>query len=113
MPFDEPNRVVSVPELDQRLTELLDGSEAADPEQALLKRAMKRPAQPLPLGARTKAGELSMPKRASSSWKASDMYLLDLAERRRRLPAPDLARAARRRASPRSRWQPKGCSTAG
>ena len=33
---------------------------------------MKRSAQPFPSGARTKAGELSMPTKASSFWKASD-----------------------------------------
>src|ERR1041384_4496800 len=33
---------------------------------------MKRSAQPLPSGARTKAGELSIPRKASSFWKASD-----------------------------------------
>src|SRR5690242_21910185 len=37
---------------------------------------IKRSAQPLPSGARTKAGELSMPRKASSFWKASDMYWL-------------------------------------
>src|SRR4029434_10236494 len=37
---------------------------------------MKRSAQPLPSGARTKAGELSMSRKASSCWKASDMYWL-------------------------------------
>src|SRR3954447_11469400 len=35
---------------------------------------MKRSAQPFPSGARTKAGELAMPKKPSSCWKASDMY---------------------------------------
>ena len=35
---------------------------------------MNRSAQPLPSGARTKAGELSMPRKASSFWKWSDMY---------------------------------------
>ncbi len=35
---------------------------------------MKRSAQPLPSGARTKAGELSIPRKRSSAWKASDMY---------------------------------------
>src|SRR5436305_13019758 len=35
---------------------------------------MKRSAQPLPSGARTKAGELSAPKKRSSFWKSPAMY---------------------------------------
>src|SRR5690242_16022521 len=35
---------------------------------------MKRSAQPFPSGARTKAGELSMPRNAISLWKWSDIY---------------------------------------
>ena len=35
---------------------------------------MNRSAQPLPSGARTKAGELSMPSKATSFWKWCDMY---------------------------------------
>jgi hypothetical protein len=35
---------------------------------------MKRSAQPLPSGARTKAGELAMPRNSSSFWNASAMY---------------------------------------
>src|SRR3954454_15671392 len=37
---------------------------------------IKRSAQPFPSGARTKAGELSMPRKASSCWNALDMYWL-------------------------------------
>ncbi len=37
---------------------------------------MKRSAQPLPSGARTEAGELSMPRNRSSLWKSSAMYWL-------------------------------------
>jgi hypothetical protein len=36
---------------------------------------MNRSAQPLPSGARTKAGELSMPRKRSSSWKSSGHVL--------------------------------------
>ncbi len=39
MPLGEPGRVAGVPELDQRLTELLDGVEAAHPGQVLLEGA--------------------------------------------------------------------------
>ena len=35
-----------------------------------------RSAQPLPSGARTKAGELSAPRKAISPWKTADMYWL-------------------------------------
>jgi hypothetical protein len=35
---------------------------------------MNRSAQPFPSGARTNAGELSMPRNFSSFWKWSDMY---------------------------------------
>src|SRR4051794_18675960 len=36
---------------------------------------MKRSAQPLPCGARTKAGELSIPRKASSFWKRAGHVL--------------------------------------
>ena len=41
MPFDEPGRVVGVPEPGQRLTGLLDG-EGPHPGQVLLERGMRR-----------------------------------------------------------------------
>ena len=39
VPLGEPGRVVGVPELDQRLAELLDGVETVNPEQVLLEGA--------------------------------------------------------------------------
>src|SRR4051794_15816028 len=74
VPFDQPGCVVDLPKDQQRLPKLLDGVEGAHPEQVLLELRMNRSAQPLPSGARTKAGELSRPRKASSCWKASDMY---------------------------------------
>src|SRR3954469_23618509 len=76
LPFDQPACVVDLPKDEQRLTELLDGVERAHPEQVLLERADEALGTAIPLafpsGARTKAGELSMPRKASSFWKASD-----------------------------------------
>ena len=73
MPFDEPGRVVDLPKDEQRLTEVLDGVEGAHLLEFSLSMRIMRSAQPLPSGARTKAGELSMPREASSWQKASDM----------------------------------------
>jgi hypothetical protein len=65
--LDEPSRVVSVAELEQRLAQFLDGVEDPDPESKFsFSVRMKRSAQPFPSGARTKAGELSMPRKAIS-----------------------------------------------
>ena len=74
MALDQPGRVVGFPEREQRLPQLLDGFEGPHPEQVLFRVRMKRSAQPLPSGERTKAGELSMPRKANSFWKWWDMY---------------------------------------
>ena len=76
MPFDEPDRVVDPPKAEQRLTELLDGVEGAHPEQVLLQGPDEALGAAVPLGSPHKGGELSMPRKASSFWKASDMYWL-------------------------------------
>ena len=76
MPFDEPDRVVDLPKAEQRLTELSTVSKVRTQSRFSFRVRMKRSAQPFPSGARTKAGELSMPRKASSFWKASDMYWL-------------------------------------
>jgi hypothetical protein len=60
---------------------------------------MRRSAQPLLRDARTKAGELSMPRKESSFWKASDMDRLPWSWRMDRLRAasfecPELAARA-------------------
>src|SRR3954452_2884274 len=61
---------------------------------------MKRSAQPLPSGARTKAGELSMPRKASSFWKPSDMYWLPWSWRTDRPRAASFANAPKWRRTP-------------
>jgi hypothetical protein len=68
MALDDPGLVVGALELQQRQAQLLDGGEAADPQQVSLRVRMNRSTRPLPSGARTKAGELSMPRKASSRW---------------------------------------------
>src|SRR3954471_22978571 len=50
MPFDEPGRVVELPKVEQRLTELLDGVEGAHPEQVLLEGADEALGAAVPLG---------------------------------------------------------------
>ena len=53
---------------------VLDRLEVAHQSRFSLSVRMKCSAQPLPSGARTKAGELSMPRKPISFWKWSDMY---------------------------------------
>src|SRR3712207_3206825 len=63
---------------------------------------MKRSAQPLPSGARTKAGELSMPRKRSSFRKASDMYCEPWSCRTARPAAMSLAKSPKWRRTPRA-----------
>ena len=74
MPLDQPGGVVGFAEVEQRDMQLLDGSNVLTHRRFSFSVRMKRSAQPLPSGARTKAGELSMPRKRNSLWKASDMY---------------------------------------
>ena len=67
--LDQPGCVVGLAERQQGLTQFLDGRKGPHPQQVVLERADERSAQPLPSGARTKAGELSMPRKAISVWK--------------------------------------------
>ena len=67
--LDQPSRVVGFPEREQRLPQLLDGLEGPHQSRFSFNVRMKRSAQPLPSGARMKAGELSMPRKANSFWK--------------------------------------------
>ena len=54
-----------------------NGCAAAGPTYAAFGHGSAQPsAQPLPSGARTKAGELSMPRKPSSFWKSCAMYWL-------------------------------------
>ncbi len=76
VPFDQPGGVVGFAELEQRAAQVLDAVEAVHPEEVLLQGADEALAQPLPSGARTKAGELVMPGKRSSFWKSSAMYWL-------------------------------------
>src|SRR3954453_23325135 len=57
---------------------------------------MNRSAQPLPSGSRTKAGELSMPRKRTSAWKGWLTYWLPWSSRSRRPAATSLANAPRR-----------------
>ena len=74
VPLDQPGGVVGFAEFEQRLTEFLDRFEVPTHSRFSFSVRMNRSAQPLPSGARTKAGELSMPRNAISFWKWSDMY---------------------------------------
>ena len=76
MPFDQPGCVVGVAERGEGCLQFLQCREGADPEQVLLEGADKPFGTAVALGARTKAGELSMPRKVSSCWKASAMYWL-------------------------------------
>lgn len=78
MTLDEPVLVVDLEPGVERQAQLLDGVEELQPQQLLFERAEKRSAQPLPSGARTKAGDDSMPRKARSSWKCSLAYWVPL-----------------------------------
>jgi hypothetical protein len=74
--LDDPGPVVGVLEGMERLAQLVDGGEAADPEQVLLERADEAFGTTIALGLATKAGEGSMPRKASSVWKSWATYWL-------------------------------------
>src|SRR3954465_3858654 len=61
---------------------------------------MKRSAQPFPSGARTKAGELSMPRKRSSFWKSRAMYWLPWSWRTERPRATSFAKPPKWRRTP-------------
>jgi hypothetical protein len=63
---DQPHRVVGPAEGVQRPAQLLDRSKVRTQSRFSLSVRMKRSAQPLPSGARTKAGELSRPGKRGS-----------------------------------------------
>ena len=69
MALDQPGRVVGFPEREQRLPQLLDGVEGSHPKQVLLEGADEPLGTAIAFRVRTKAGELSMPRKASSVWK--------------------------------------------
>ena len=78
VPGDEPGGVVVGDEILQPTPQLFDGVEGVHPEEVLLQGADGRStaptaATPLPSGWRTNEGELSMPRKAISSWKSPDM----------------------------------------
>ncbi len=77
MPGDEPSRVVVGNEVLQPAAQLFDGVEGVHPEKVLLqgkdgRSSASTAATPVPSGWWTKAGELSMPRKAISSWKSRD-----------------------------------------
>ena len=74
--LDDPGGVVGFPEVEERQPQLLHGVEGADPEQVFLQGADEAFGAAVTSGARTKAGELSMPKKVISVWKTSAMYWL-------------------------------------
>ncbi len=76
VPLDEPSAVVDVAEREQRLLEFLHGVKGVHPEKVLLERADEALGVVMPLDVRTKARELSMPRKASSFRNTSDMYWL-------------------------------------
>ena len=72
--FNQPAVVVGLPEREQRLPQLLDGLEGSHPEQVLLQRADEPLGAAIAFRGAEKAAELSMPRKANSFWKWSDMY---------------------------------------
>ena len=72
VPGDEPGGVVVGNKLLQPAPQFLDGVEGVHPQKFSLRVRMKRSATPSPSGWRTKEGELSMPRKAISSWKSPD-----------------------------------------
>ena len=66
--------IVDRAEDEQRWAELLDGIEGFHPKEVLLEDTDEALGAAVPSGARTKAGELSMPRNSSSFWNASAMY---------------------------------------
>ena len=69
MALDQPSVVVGFSEREQRLPQLLDGVEGSHPEQVFLEGADEPLGTAIAFRVRTKAGELSMPRKASSVWK--------------------------------------------
>jgi hypothetical protein len=119
MALDDPGPVVGVLEDEEREAELLDGVEAAHPEQVLLERADEALDAAVASGSRTKAGELAMPRKASSRWSSSATNWLPWSWRSLRPPAtpspkaPQQARTAWRsgssaskRVARRAAWMP-------
>ena len=68
MALDDPGPVVGVLERVEGQAQVLDGLEAADPEQVLLQCPDEAFDAAIASGSRAKAGELSMPRKASSRW---------------------------------------------
>ena len=119
VPLEEPGCVVGSAELDERLTELLDGVEGPNPEQVLLEGADEALGAAVAFWRADEGGELSMPRKASSCWKASDMYWLPWSWRTARpwatflANAPKLCRtpwrigsSASKRVARRAAWMP-------
>src|SRR3954466_8168362 len=73
---------------------------------------MKRSAQPLPSGARTKAGELSAPRERSSFWKSPALYCEPWSWRTARPRATSFANPPNGRRTPDSRAKRNGLSEA-
>ena len=73
MAGDQPVGIVPGGEIQQRQAQLLDGLEVAHPQEVFLECTDERSATPLPSGWRTKDGEASMPRKAISLWKSSDI----------------------------------------
>jgi hypothetical protein len=69
MALDDPVFVVRALKLQVGLTQFLHGVEGPRPEQVFFEDADKTLGQPLPSWARTKAGELVIPRKAISSCK--------------------------------------------
>ena len=67
--LDQPGRVVGFAERQQRLTQFLDGRKGPHPQQVFLEGADEPLGTAIAFRVRTKAGELSMPRKASSVWK--------------------------------------------
>ena len=73
MAGNQPVGIVPGGEIQQRQAQLFDGLEVAHPQEVFLQRTDEALGDAVALGWRTKDGEASMPRKAISLWKSSDM----------------------------------------
>ncbi len=101
MALDEPVFVVVILELLEGCLQFLHGVECRDPEERFsLSVRMKRSAQPLPSGARTRDGEDFAPSQAISFRKSWLMYCEPLSWRIVRPAATSVAHAPKQSRTP-------------
>ena len=73
MAGDQPVGIVPGGEIEQRQAQLLDGLEVAHPQEVFLQRTDEAFGDAVALGLTHEGCEASMPRKAISLWKSSDM----------------------------------------